>query len=333
MEKIFLDSGTCLELASVLKAISMNAEFIERPFISHPMDRELRLRMMFFSVAICHQTHKLVSEKRNLRGWEYMEDVFLETAIHQPEFLDPLNISGQTKKSIGTYLLKSFSDQNKETGSSLDRVEERAELYLDSAKKIRQRFHGKLSSLFKRSADRLINSGNGIYELLEGFQAYSDPLRKKAGFFIKLCVDAGLIEINDPENLIPIMDYHMQRVLLRTGCVVISDHKLAEDLKGRRPLQTDHEIRKACTDALKIISDASGHSVLSMNDIFWPLGRSCCNEKCLCETGSCEKEPCTVLKTMDIKTHQQCIFDQCCRGKQDPSYRSLWQPEVYTHFY
>jgi hypothetical protein len=333
MEKILPDSDKCLELASVLKEISMNVGFLERPFIRHPMDKELRLRMMFFSVAICHQTHKLVSEKRNLRGWEYMEEVFLEMAIRNPEFLDPLNISGQTKKSIGTYLLKSFSDEKKQASSSLDRVEERAELYLDSAKRLQQGFDGNLSSLVKKSANKLIHAGEGIYELLGDFQAYSDPLRKKAGFFLKLCLDAGLIHIMDPENLIPIMDYHMQRVLLRTGCIVIKDSRLAEDLRRRRPLQSDQEIRKACTDALKIISDASGHSVLGMNDIFWPLGRSCCHEKCLCETGSCEREPCTLLKTMDIISHEQCIFDPCCRGKQDLSFRSLWQPEVYTHFY
>lgn len=72
------------------------------------------------------------------------------------------------------------------------------------------------------------------------------PFFKKASFLIKLLSDAGLFSIKDPENLVPVMDYHMQRVLLRTGAVEIHDLELHEALAMRKELPDDGLIREAC---------------------------------------------------------------------------------------
>ncbi len=81
----------------------------------------------------------------------------------------------------------------------------------------------------------------------------------------------------------------MQRVLLRTGCVDIVDESLESDLKNKNPIADDHEIREACIESMKLIAETSGLSVFKMNDVFYTMGRSCCNEEMLCQSGICEK--------------------------------------------
>jgi hypothetical protein len=333
MQSVRINEDKCLEVSKVLGELEINSGFLSRPFLRKDLDPEIRLRMLFFSVAICHQTHSLKSMALDLSGWEFMEEVFLKIAQISDEFLSADQVTGMDPERVGRFLLKSFSDDGTSHNSTLDRIEERTNLYLNTAEVLHKRYDGSLSRLFDQSGNFLLRDGDGLYELLDDFTAYSDPLRKKSAFFLKLASDSELFTPRDPENIIPIMDYHMQRVLLRTGCVEIKDLDFAERLRKRVPVESDIEIREACIDALRLIARNSGHSVFSMNDIFWPLGRSCCHETCLCQTGSCKKHPCTLTKTLKLDNHSQCIFDASCKGKTDPRIRSLWQPMIETHYY
>lgn len=333
MQTAWLNKEKCIQLAGVLKSFAMHPEFLNRPFIKEPLDQELRLRMILFSAAICHQTHLLKSELLQLAGWEYMEQVFLRIANENPHFLDPHFVTKQSTPDVNEFLLSGFSVDGKPGNSTLDRVEERTALYLDTAQFISKEYSGRVKDMLKETGGYLLRGGNGLYEVLEEMDAFSDPHRKKSTFFIKLVIDSGLLKIKDEENLLPIMDYHMQRVLLRNGCVEVPDADLREMLLVRVPLKTDEPIRSVCIEALKIIAQYSGHPVMAMNDIFWPLGRSCCHERCLCEYDTCEKQPCTLTKTLLIMQHNHCIFEECCKGSQDKNYRNLWHPMVSTHYY
>ncbi len=206
-------------------------------------------------------------------------------------------------------------------------------MLLEICKVVRTQFNGSVSDLIDGCGGRLINGGKGLYEVLLQFTAFSDPLRKKITFFLKLASDAGLIRIKDPENLIPIMDYHMQRVLLRTGCVEILDDDLKKKITIRSPLSTDEVIRSGCIDAMKLISLFSGHAASNLNDYFWPLGRSCCNETQLCQIRTCTKNPCSLMTMLTLSSHDECLLEESCKGAVNVDYRSLWEPEVKTHYY
>lgn len=333
MQAIKVNIEKCIEIGNELRRYALQPEFLTRPFLTNKLDHETRLRMLFFSVAICHQTHALRSERLNLTGWEYMEYVFLKLAEAGSELIDPVYISEMAEESLGKDLRIQFSEYNLAENTSLDRIEERVNLYKATARLLVEKYHGRVSNLIRSSGNYLINQGNGLYEVLEEFEAFRDPLRKKSTFFIKLAIDSQLLSLKDEDNIIPIMDYHMQRVLLRTGCVEIHDGNLFNSLVKRIPLENDSLIRESCVRALSVISKHSGFHILTMNDIFWPLGRSCCNESCMCVSETCEKQPCSLTKSLVIKNHMDCIFENCCSGMKDKNIRSLWQPEVETHFY
>jgi len=210
---------------------------------------------------------------------------------------------------------------------------ERADMIIEICKIVREEYGGSISKMIDSANGKLLDKGNGIYEILQRFIAFSDPEKKKITFFLKLVYDAGLIRIKDPENLIPIMDYHMQRVLLRMGCIDIKDSDLKKELKTQKQQKDDIEIRKACIDAVKVISEISSHEIIKINDFFWSLGRSCCNETTLCTDKKCIKEPCTFFEMVKLPSHENCIFEEECLGSKDEAYRNLWEPMVETHYY
>ena len=125
----------------------------------------------------------------------------------------------------------------------------------------------------------------------------------------------------------------MQRVLLRTGCVEVNDQELKTKLQKRQAIKDDEPIRKACIEAMDIIAQTSAYHSFKMNDIFYTLGRSCCNEATLCRTHTCEKTPCTLTRAVILESHENCIFQTVCKGATNDNYHKYWQPQVQTHFY
>jgi hypothetical protein len=330
---ICVNTEQCHLVAKAIKHICVRPEFYEREFIRFEADRETKLRIYFLSVAICHQTHQLYHRELNLWGWEYIEYTFLQMFRKKHPFINPGYVAICTVGDIAKYLQEAFSPDGIREHSTLDRVEERADMLLEICKLIRTQYKRSISELIDGCDGRLINNGKGLYEVLAEFTAFSDPMKKKITFFLKLASEAGLIRVKDSDNLIPIMDYHMQRILLRTGCAEIMDAELKEKITNRKPIPSDEEIRKGCIEAIKVIAQESGHELTKMNDFFWPLGRSCCNETSLCQIRTCMKNPCSLVNMVTLNSHDECLLERSCKGAVNSEYRSLWEPEVKTHYY
>lgn len=333
MNKVSVESKKCEQVSSILSKYNIKESFYKRPFLCFDAARETKLRVYLMSAAICHQTHSLFHETLNLWGWEFMEYGFLNMVKERNALLNPSYMNICPQGEVSNILQRAFSFDGNPDNSTLDRIVERATMLLELCTEIKLNFDGFVSKFLDQSEGKLINNGKGYYEILEKFTAFSDPQKKKITFFLKLASDAGVVRIKDSENIIPIMDYHMQRVLLRLGCVIINDEELKAKLLNRTLLDSDEPIRGACIEALKLIADKSGKDILAMNDYFWPLGRSCCNETTLCFDKFCLKSPCTLDQMVDIKDHSKCMFEEACKGSKDENYRNLWEPVLETHFY
>lgn len=323
----------CTRVADSLKHFHFREWFYEREFLNFPAPVETRFRTYFYSVAICHQTHKLYSRKLKLWGWEYLEHIFTLLGKNNSPFLQPGIISSIAFNDLCNRLASLFSDDGNPLNTTLDRIGERASFLAEADYILENQYKGRFENLVKLSKQFLLAGGKGLYEILENFKAYSDPMRKKSTFMLKLLQDAGLIKVKDPKNFVPIMDYHMQRVLLRTGCVEVSGKKLAAKLRNREAVDKDTAVRKACIEAFRIIARESGMPVVELNDFFWSLGRSCCHENLLCQVGRCEKDPCTFARIVAHDPHTSCSLESVCLGKDKEEYRKLWQPVVETHYY
>ncbi len=329
----FPDAERCRRIGEILGKLRIRNIFYERPFLKEIDDIELKYSMLFNAVAICHQTRNLACIPENLFGWDYLEGVFLSLAKTRSWLLFPDEVVARSTIEVSDALLSAFSCKRCSKESTLDRIEERSRLSIGLNQFVKHSYGALFSEIVKNSGGYLRNNGNGFYEILASTEAFSDPKLKKASFLFKLLMEAGLTDASDPENYIPVMDYHMQRVLLRMGCIEFSDSSMLDKLRSKIPASTDEPVRSACIDALKLMTNVSGHAPWVMNDFFWPLGRSCCNETTLCKDRMCSKSPCTFFTITDTGDHTNCIFEPACKGAGDERYRTLWEPLVETHYY
>lgn len=333
VKPVFSDAARCVITGHLISQWRFKTEFYNRPFLCMHTDRETALRAYFYAVAICHQTYHLHSPSRNLWGWDYIEDTFSRLVNQHHWIFAAGSLETSSLAGISSELAVLFSDTGKASDTTLDRLDERAQFLIEIDSIIKNHFDNSLIYFLKTTESKLFNSGYGFYELLENIRAFSDPFRKKSSFLIKLLEDARLVRISDRESFIPIMDYHMQRVMLRTGCVLVSDPHLSHALKQKQKLASDEEVRAACIEAMRLIATHSGIDLLRLNDVFWSLGRSCCNNTMLCETGYCEKTPCTFYQIIDSGNHNTCALREVCAGAFDESFRKYYQPVVDTHYY
>jgi len=331
-KKAEVNTEQCIKVGEILQKNNIRPEFYNREFLNFDADRETKLRVYFLSAAICHQTYNLHNQELSLYGWDFMEYAFIQMLKEKNPILNPGYTSICKSIDVKQFLQRVFSHDGKPENCTLDRIDERTDMLIEICTTVKEKYNSRISDLIDNCDGKLYNNGNGLYEVIANFKAFSDPRKKKITFFIKLAVDGGVLRLNDEENMIPIMDYHMQRVLLRMGCVEVDDG-LRDSLLNRNKLASDAEVRNTCIEAVRIIADTSGHGILKMNDFFWPLGRSCCNETTLCYDGDCIKNPCTFNSMVDIPSHEKCIFESHCKGAKDENYRLLWEPLVETHFY
>jgi len=328
-----LNPEVCENVAQTIKKLKLRTDFYNREYLNPAVDEETKFRMNFFAVAICHQTYKLQNLPLNLFGWDYLEYGFVRFAKLNSPILNPQFLAHSTVNEVIEILRPAFSPDENPENCTLDRLDERAELMIQAGKLISSDYQNSVKNLICSTDGFLLHQGKGLYEILPDLEAFADPLQKKSTFLIKLLMEANLLKINDPGNFIPIMDYHMQRVLMRLGCIEIVDKTLRRKLLNRETLPSDEVVRNRCIEAFKRIAKISGHPVTKMNDFFWSLGRSCCNQTTLCQDRVCEKNPCTFTQIIEINDHTHCIFEPVCKGFRQSDYRNLWQPVIETHYY
>lgn len=333
MDRIEINMQQLNKVAESISSIGISDEHANRPFIVFESTKELKTKAYLFCSAICHQTHSLRNESKNLIGWNYLEYVFEHLAKKNSPLLDIDYICESPSDKLEKEYAQEFPLSDSDTQSSLDKISERVELIKDIAQYIKKAGYESVLDMFNQSEGKLIGHDSGLYSQLSKMRAFKDPLRKKSTLFIKLMNQSGLIQVKDPENIEALMDYHMQRLLLRTGCVEVNDPSLMMQLKNKEHLLSDEEIRRTCVQAIKRIGFESKKSVLELDDLFWAIGRSCCNEKILCVDMVCNKTPCTLTMVSDITNHKTCVFDGQCKGSTHQEYRDYWEPMVATDFY
>jgi hypothetical protein len=331
---VFADRKQCRKIAGIIANLNFRPSFYKRKFITFRADAETKVRVYLYSLAICHQTQTLKSEKLKKAGWDYLECIFINLAKSKSQYLNPYNLVKKTPNLLASKLGELFSDTGRAKDSTLDCRVVRAEMLIDVANVLVKKYKGEVTNMLQQSNGYLENNGHGLYDLLAEMKAYSnDRVRKKAGGFIKFLDEAKLYKVKDWQHYYPMMDYHMQRVLLRMGCVVIEDINLRNKIVNREKLKSDRDIRLACVKAIKLISNLSGIKISKMNDIFYPLGRSYCTETTLCRDHVVDELRMNFDKVISLSNYLHCPFEKVCKASYNDSYVQFWQPVVETSSY
>jgi hypothetical protein len=142
-------------------------------------------------------------------------------------------------------------------GETVSGAEQRARLWRDLAVGLRERYEGFAETLIGAAEGRLGGSGGLIARLAE-FEAYADPLAKKAYLFAKVAARRGWLEVGDPEHWQVSADNVLMRLALRAGLV------------HPGPAET---VRAATRDAFKRVAAEAGIEPPLLDDLLWELGR------------------------------------------------------------
>jgi hypothetical protein len=133
----------------------------------------------------------------------------------------------------------------------------RAALWRGLADGLERDYGGSGAALLDASAGKLGGEG-GLVERLARYEAYSDPLAKKAFLFAKICERREWFHVADPENWQVSADNVLMRLALRSGLVAVG------------PLD---QVRADTRVALKGLADAAGMTPPVLDDLLWELGR------------------------------------------------------------
>ena len=135
--------------------------------------------------------------------------------------------------------------------------ERRAKLWDNLATGLLKNYGGQAQALIDASGGSLGGSTGLLFRLSE-FDAFSDPLRKKAFLVAKIWERRGWLEVSDPENWEVSSDNVLMRLALRSGLVEQGD--------------TD-EVREATLKAFKEVAEGAKLSPPALDDLLWEKGR------------------------------------------------------------
>ena len=256
--------------------------------------------------AICHQMN-----------WDFLRQVVLEKTEEQINWITPEALSAVSEDII-CGLLAGYNKPER------IRAGERASILRsvgDLAKK-----HGSFKNLFLDNSLSLLPEAQIRGNLLECCAFAQDPEEKKLQLLLQKLSNytqlAGLASYCKPA-----VDYHLIRCFLRRG-LIYPTTKLGKEFvfspEIQRQESTMGALRQLCATLVKDISNYTGLSINSINQIEWQIGRSICKEG----APDCD------LKGEDanwvLSNYDKCPFyNTCCAINYNQRLLSIEEP-TYT---
>lgn len=291
----------------------------------------------FFIVAIDHRTSfngKLYRGTVNgieLTGAELMYALAVRRFEKDGSFFSAEKMSRVTREEITNLFRVTEPEPIDIIGA-----EERAALLRDCGSKLLRYYGGSAQKMTSISRGYLTHpDGTGFLQLLERFDAYKDPLRKKPFLLVKFMERRNLLHLKDPENLHVPVDNVLQRLALRTGIVKLTSRDLENKIRSGSQVGPVEEesIRRATMAAFDEVSKKSSLSAAYLDDILWEFGRVHCSVFVpLCDRlpELESRRPYRIIKSGPVG---QCPFGRGCKSYRDAAGWRLKEPNFETTFY
>jgi hypothetical protein len=316
-------------LRQSLASIKLPVDFQQRFVPALHTDQETAYLALLWVAAICHSTKGGLLgtiNGREVKGTEYLLAAFCAAANSDSESVSVRRIMVMDEDGLRSLLVKPFVAST----VVLTDLARRAEMLRVLATEIAEKFAGKIGVLLIQT-DHHVGGSEGFYAKMDQFSAFRDPLKKKSGVFLYFLEVAGLWKIVDHDQLMPMIDYHVIRLLCRTGCLEIQDPNLRHKLLAQSPV-TEEEERMIREAAFKVrISLTPLFDVPERGELLYLLGRSYCRHAPVCVSGNAPENDSFNLYTGEV--FKGCPFQFWCPGACDSSYRELWEPMIQTEHY
>ena len=272
-------------------------------------------------VSICHNTN-----------WDRLHSRFLDIAEKEPEQISPPAVSALTRETFSKLFGDVLSGERPRKGERARILREVA----DAAGDVLTDADNCLP-FFGPGKTRL-GGDSGVYNWLARIPAFGgDPLQKKSRILVHQLLAYRLLEVADPENILPAVDYHLIRLYVRTGRVVARRAEIAERLQGDRKVARVEfvtHLRRAVEEAMWYTANGAQRPVNEVNHIEWQIGRSFCTRKeARCEGPFLEdKPPDACVRALSLGS-SACPLRRDCAGAIDENLRSIVDPASSRSYY
>lgn len=210
--------------------------------------------------AICHQMN-----------WDYLRQAVYKKTLEHPDWLKPESLSIISENEI-SILLAGYNKPER------IRANERAVILRQIGSLAKK--HGSFVKMFLKDSGEILPQIQIRKNLLECSVFSQDPEEKKLQLLIqKLSIYPQLSELS--AFCKPAVDYHLIRCFLRRGLIspktkLSIDYVLSTEVQRRE--STVGALRQLCGLIIQEISNYTGLSINSVNQIEWHIGRSICKE-------------------------------------------------------
>jgi len=225
------------------------AEGYAAPDFAHVPDADAALFLSAVDHGTGYERAHEVDGRGPFAGSALMWELGLRRARRSPRFLTAARL-----RRVGA---DEVADVFEIEGETVADPQRRAALWRDLGVLLEARRYGSAAALLEACGGKL-GGGEGLIERLREFQAYSDPLGKKAFLFAKICERRGWLQVLDPESWEVCADNVLMRLALRSGLV------------EEGPLE---RVRAETRVAFKRLADETGIAPPLLDDLLWELGR------------------------------------------------------------
>ena len=270
----------CKQLADFLRDQDIPLDK-ERISLHHLSQAEFG-NFYFLLVSICHQTSPVNKEPlwgmfkgSYKKGWDYLSASFEEAISYNKHLLQPHYWQLMTLENFEQIFALS------KVQGKLPECQRRVHLINDLGGKMLSKGWQGLDDIYDFCGGRVSIGEPNLLSILRFFEAYRDPVNKKALYLLSIMNNSGFWIYKDPENLGPPVDYHEVRGHLRIGTVSVLDRVLKNKLLKRIKVtpEEDIAIRKAVYNSIILLSDLTGLTPARLHYLFWNVFRSCCTRE------------------------------------------------------
>jgi hypothetical protein len=244
--------GTSLEpdrVAAVAARVRALVDSYEPPRFEHVPSTDAAL----FLCAIDHRTgyrfEYLVDGRGPFGGSELLWELACREERRHPDLL--------TARRLAEIDERRLAELFRIGGETVSDVEGRARLWRELADGLERNYGGEGEALVCAAGGRLAGEG-GLLDRLARFEAFADPLQKKAFLFAKIAERRGWIEVSDPEHWQVCADNVLMRLALRSGLV--------------EPGESE-QVRAATRSAWRRVAEEAGILPPVLDDLLWERGR------------------------------------------------------------
>jgi hypothetical protein len=183
-----------------------------------------------------------------------------------------------------------------------------------------------------------LSGETGFYAWLNNIPVFAeDPVQKKSRVLVHQLLRYGLIDVIDPQNIAPAVDYHIMRLYVRTARVRPIGETLRERLNEGKKVRIEivTSLRRAVEEAMHYSSVCAGIRIDELNHIEWQIARSfCVRHQARCESGPLPEKPIDqVVANLSCKSGGGCPLAIGCQGARDPQLRRVVDPQSLRSYY